>query len=198
MDNTNLLCMGCFAQRNTGRGICPYCGYDENKLNVAPYQLPPRTIIGGKYMIGKVLGEGGFGITYIAYDLNLEIVIAVKEYYPSGLATRSNTDSITVQTFGNDNEEYFNYRQQLNSRRNFNPLNSESLITPNSATNKELEERAGWRRGQRLFHESHGYGAVMEVKDSDEGPIVHVIFDNGQKKLFLSEIQGRAYEKVED
>ena len=38
----------------------------------------------------------------------------------------------------------------------------------------------------------------MSVKDSDDGPIVHVRFDNGQEKRFLPEIQGRAYEKIGD
>jgi DNA helicase-2/ATP-dependent DNA helicase PcrA len=80
--------------------------------------------------------------------------------------------------------------------RNFNPLNPQSLHA--SGANTELEERAGWRRGQRLFHEDHGYGAVMEVKDSDDGPIVRVRFDSGQDKIFLSEYQGRAYEKIGD
>jgi DNA helicase-2/ATP-dependent DNA helicase PcrA len=85
--------------------------------------------------------------------------------------------------------------------RNFNPLNPQSLRASSGAgsgASSELEERAGWRRGQRLFHEDHGYGAVMEVKDSDDGPVVHVRFDSGQNKRFLSEYQGRAYEKVGD
>ncbi|WP_461255512.1 ATP-dependent helicase [Treponema sp. R80B11-R83G3] len=88
--------------------------------------------------------------------------------------------------------------------RNFNPLNPQNLRASgasrasgaNSGANSELEKRAGWRRGQRLFHEDHGYGAVMGVMDSDEGPIVHVRFDSGQDKRFLSEHQGRAYEKI--
>jgi len=76
--------------------------------------------------------------------------------------------------------------------RSFNPLNLQiSAVT-------EVEERSGWRRGQRLFHDDHGYGAVMEVKDSEDGPLVRVRFDNGQEKRFLSEYQGRAYEKVDD
>ena len=62
----------------------------------------------------------------------------------------------------------------------------------------QIEERSGWRRGQRVFHDDHGYGAVMEVKESDDGPVVRVRFNNGQEKLFLSEIQGRAYEKIGD
>jgi DNA helicase-2/ATP-dependent DNA helicase PcrA len=67
-----------------------------------------------------------------------------------------------------------------------------------SAAQKELEERAGWRRGQRLFHEDYGYGAVMEVRDSDDGPIVRVRFETGRETRFLSDIQGRAYEKIGD
>jgi DNA helicase-2/ATP-dependent DNA helicase PcrA len=88
--------------------------------------------------------------------------------------------------------------------RNFNPLNPQNLHASGAGSarsgadsaNAELEKRAGWRRGQRLFHEDHGYGAVMGVKDSEDGPVVHVRFDSGQDKLFLSDYQGRAYEKI--
>jgi DNA helicase-2/ATP-dependent DNA helicase PcrA len=66
------------------------------------------------------------------------------------------------------------------------------------ASNSEVEKRAGWKRGQRLFHEDHGDGAVMEVKDSEDGPIVRVRFESGEEKRFLSEHQGRAYEKVSE
>jgi DNA helicase-2/ATP-dependent DNA helicase PcrA len=96
--------------------------------------------------------------------------------------------------------QYANRRSFIG--RNFNPLNPQSLqasgASANNSANTELEERAGWRKGQRLFHEDHGYGAVMEVKDSDDGPVVHVRFDSGQDKRFLSEYQGRAYEKIGD
>jgi DNA helicase-2/ATP-dependent DNA helicase PcrA len=81
------------------------------------------------------------------------------------------------------------------SGRAFNPYNLSSAGTVNN--NSEVEERAGWKRGQRLFHEDHGYGAVMEVKDSEDGPIVRVRFESGEEKRFLSEHQGRAYEKIE-
>jgi DNA helicase II / ATP-dependent DNA helicase PcrA len=73
------------------------------------------------------------------------------------------------------------------ARQSFNPYNFD----------KELEERSGWKRGQRLFHENYGYGAVMEVQDSEDGPVVRVRFDNGKETRFLSEYQGRAFEKME-
>ncbi|MDR2730540.1 MAG: ATP-dependent helicase [Treponema sp.] len=76
--------------------------------------------------------------------------------------------------------------------------NGNNRIISNTTAAKiiELEERAGWKRGERLFHEDHGYGAVIEIRDSDDGPVVRVRFDNGEETRFLSNIQGRAYEKI--
>jgi DNA helicase-2/ATP-dependent DNA helicase PcrA len=78
------------------------------------------------------------------------------------------------------------------------PLMGVNQYIPAANPNRELEERAGWKRGQRLFHENHGYGAVMEVKDSEDGPVVRVRFDNGEETRFLSEYQSRAFEKMGD
>jgi DNA helicase-2/ATP-dependent DNA helicase PcrA len=82
-------------------------------------------------------------------------------------------------------------------RRSFNPFYFNN-VNNDSYTDSEAEERSGWRRGQRVFHEDYGYGAVMEVRDSEDGPIVRVHFENGKETRFLSEYQGRAYEKVGD
>ncbi|MDR0504125.1 MAG: ATP-dependent helicase [Treponema sp.] len=94
------------------------------------------------------------------------------------------------------NSGYFNVRNS-NNGRSVNPFNMENAAS-SAQVNRELEERAGWKTGQRLFHDDHGYGAVMEVKDSEDGPIVRVRFDSGQEKRFLSEYQGRSYEKIGD
>ncbi|MCL2231185.1 MAG: ATP-dependent helicase [Treponema sp.] len=98
-----------------------------------------------------------------------------------------------------DFKKHFEQMQRPFANRTFNAFNMQNAsMSGNSQIAKELEEKAGWRKGQRLFHEDHGYGAVIDIKDSDDGPIVRVRFDSGQEKRFLSEIQGRAYEKIDE
>jgi len=74
---------------DSGALKCPDCGYVEGTEATSPLFLPPRTILEGKYLIGRVLGQGGFGITYLAWDANLNVKLAIKEYFPQDLASRA-------------------------------------------------------------------------------------------------------------
>lgn len=69
--------------------ICPRCGYDNRGVQNIPYALRPGTLLNGKYVVGNVLGQGGFGITYVGFDRILEVKVAIKEYYVSGVSTRT-------------------------------------------------------------------------------------------------------------
>ena len=88
------LCKGCFREIQVAGGICPYCGFNEahyeekRKAEV----LPTNTILHDSYVIGKCLGQGGFGITYIGWHINLEKIVAIKEFFPAGIATRNTLD----------------------------------------------------------------------------------------------------------
>jgi serine/threonine protein kinase len=46
------------------------------------------------YRIESVLGQGGFGITYLAHDTNLDKQVAIKEYLPIELAMRENDSTV--------------------------------------------------------------------------------------------------------
>ena len=50
-----------------GTGFCPRCGKPAQEPN-APHQLAAGTILNNRYLVGNVIGEGGFGITYIGFD----------------------------------------------------------------------------------------------------------------------------------
>lgn len=81
-------CKNCFREYDENLGLCPFCGYFEGEQAREVFCLSPGTTINGRYIIGEMLGLGGFGITYKAWDAKLGIEIAVKEYYPSGLVNR--------------------------------------------------------------------------------------------------------------
>ena len=108
--NPERICFGCFQEKEPG-GPCPHCGFDENEEQ--PYlALPLGTLLNGRYMLGKVLGVGGFGITYLGFDLTLEIKVAIKEYMPSSIATR-NADRYNVTLTGRVEEDYQNGMDRL-------------------------------------------------------------------------------------
>lgn len=83
------LCMGCMESIEDRVTTCPHCGYDETTLRQESYYLAPGTIVGGKYIVGRVLGYGGYTVTYLGMDAELNRKIMVKEYLPSDFSTRS-------------------------------------------------------------------------------------------------------------
>ena len=86
----------CACMKPTDQDICPHCGCPKTYQN-DQNQLPVGTILRGQYLVGKVLGHGGFGITYIGWDLYLDIPVAIKEFYPTHAVNRDCTQSLSVR-----------------------------------------------------------------------------------------------------
>jgi serine/threonine protein kinase len=101
------LCLGCFEDKGSC-SRCQNCGFEQSNGAASPHHLAPGSILNEKYLIGKVLGQGGFGITYLAYDLNLDIKLAIKEYFPQGLVSRSPGTS-NVNTYTGDFENQYKF-----------------------------------------------------------------------------------------
>ena len=99
--------MGCM-ERLSDTAVCPRCGWRDVTAPESPLYLPPRTTLQEQYLVGRVLGHGGFGITYLGWDLNLESKLAVKEYLPSGVATRT-TGTVTVSPFSGQARQDFDW-----------------------------------------------------------------------------------------
>lgn len=83
------ICLYCFGDLDSSR-VCMNCHHKADDTPSPPHHLPQRTVLGtqNRYLVGKALGEGGFGITYLAWDLQQGIKVAIKEYFPSGYVTR--------------------------------------------------------------------------------------------------------------
>lgn len=100
-------CMGCMTDKGMAV-ICPECGFEESDRSASPVHLPPRTLLQARYRVGRVLGEGGFGITYLGWDETLALRVAIKEFLPHYLATRS-ADGVSVQVHQHEKMGEFAY-----------------------------------------------------------------------------------------
>ncbi len=86
---------------------CPSCGLTAGSYKSQPKHLPAGTVLRERYLVGRVLGEGGFGITYIGRDLVLGMKVAIKEYFPTDKATRNCAASVSVESFmGSQNDAF--------------------------------------------------------------------------------------------
>ena len=97
-------CFGCM--RTTSQHYCEHCGWPADRQNES-HQLPVGTVLMGKYQIGRVLGQGGFGITYLGWDMNLDIQVCIKEFYPSSTVNRDVTRSTVVNCNTTNMEGYY-------------------------------------------------------------------------------------------
>lgn len=100
-------CMGCMLTYGEEFDVCPHCGYAEMTPAKEAYHIKPGTLLHGKYIVGKVVGYGGFGVTYVGWDNILQQKVAIKEYLPSEFATRFPGEA-TVTIFSGEKENQFN------------------------------------------------------------------------------------------
>lgn len=81
------LCLSCMKDAGEKFEHCPFCGAPANVENQF-HQLAPKSVLNGRFVVGKTLGQGGFGITYAGYDITTDTKVAIKEFYPDGGVSR--------------------------------------------------------------------------------------------------------------
>ena len=140
------LCFGCMKLKEKSP-VCEHCGYNENIPNES-HQLPIGTVLKEQYQVGKVLGQGGFGITYIGWDAMLETAVAIKEYYPSSYVNRNCEHSTLVACTGSNVADLF-----AQNRDRF--LREARILA-------KLSHVPGIVRVQNLFGENNTAYIVME------------------------------------
>ena len=109
-----MYCPNCMRYNNYENAVrCQYCNEPMNIQNNT-FQLPVGTILAGRYYVGKVLGQGGFGITYVGCDLKLNMKVAIKEYYPQGMIGRiAKYDLGLTVNSGNQETEYEKQKERF-------------------------------------------------------------------------------------
>ncbi len=103
--NNKILCEKCFLPLQSNKTTCKHCFSGKN-TDKYPTALPEGTILSGRYIVGKVLGKGGFGITYLCYDSKQDKRVAIKEYLPDAL-THRNTGETQVSAYDGEKKDYF-------------------------------------------------------------------------------------------
>jgi serine/threonine protein kinase len=91
---------------------CPTCG-----ATLAGLQLEVGFVLFGKYRLEKILGQGGFGITYQAVDESLNRLVAIKELFPEGSTRNGNTlipaSSLGANGFAQTKQRFLEEAQTL-------------------------------------------------------------------------------------
>lgn len=125
----NRLCPKCMKEvAGEKRGsFCTNCGYDLREIQNDIHQLQPFTILNDKYIVGKAIGEGGLGITYLGLDQTLESRVAIKEFYPNGFVTRESNVTSSVTIYAGKRQSDFekwreNYLREARSLAQFSGL----------------------------------------------------------------------------
>ena len=107
-------CYGCMRELEAPGAVCPHCGFDNTNgpRSQKGHALPCGSRLHGKYVIGKMLGQGGFGVTYIGWDLALETAVCIKEYFPNGAAMRDSSRSTAVYWSSGDSAQELRQGQE--------------------------------------------------------------------------------------
>ena len=108
------VCELCFSPVSRDYPICSCCDSISN-LNKYRTALKEGTVLVGRYLIGRVLGKGGFGTTYLCYDLKDNCKVAIKEYFPDTFAYRDGSASTHVAV----KSESYNEKYRLGEKKFF-------------------------------------------------------------------------------
>ena len=150
MKKDERICYGCMSLIPKDTATCPVCRFNLKKLKQNPRCLPPGTSLQERYIVGKVIGEGGFGITYIGFDTRTEEPIAIKEYFPSKTASRDCTANESNDIF------FFEEKDHDKTKGTF-----EKYITE-AKTLMKFSYLEGIVSTKDFFYENHTAYIIME------------------------------------
>lgn len=162
------ICPRCM-QEGVVNDYCTLCKHPVPAKQNPNNALPLKTVIHGQYVIGKVLGAGGFGVTYVALDLHDGHKVAIKEYFPNSLSSRAMGQTQVFAT--NESEFAYGLKHFLSEARTLHSLAG----TPNII------------RVEKLFSENNtAYFAMEFLQGSD---LREYLSNHGDKISFQQTVE---------
>ncbi len=90
---------------------------------------PNTTLQGGKYRIERVLGQGGFGNTYVGYNTEFEETVAIKEFFMKGVTERNETTSVVSVSNADNVQQFEEQREKFKKEaRRLRKLKNEHIV----------------------------------------------------------------------
>ena len=169
------------------RKLSQYCRKDENAMDrikekpSASYSLPAGTVLHDRYRIADSIGEGGFGITYHGTDLLLECEVAIKEFFPAGLAGRDAKDGQSIHIL------------ELQAMRA--PQAPQAAADPESSAQRSSPAAAAFARGKERFLQEARALAGME-KDPVVVGVRDYFEENNTVYIVMEYVSGRTLAEV--
>ena len=86
---------------------CVVCGATPHDgVSDLAHVLAAGAVLRDRFLLGRMLGQGGFGVVYLGRDLRLDARVAIKEYFPRSFAARSRDGQTVHPTGGDDPAAY--------------------------------------------------------------------------------------------
>ena len=106
-------CYACLQEVPESISVCMHCGTAIPYVPSDSRDIKPGTILKDRYLIGKRIGGGGFGITYKALDMTMNTIMCVKEYYIRNACHRSPDNMIDVIPEVDSEEDFEKYKDSF-------------------------------------------------------------------------------------
>lgn len=192
MIDVERLCPGCMGFWEDTKQPCPHCGFSWSGQPAPGRELPLFTILSGRYLLGRKLGSGGFGITYLAMDLLEERPVAMKEFFPVGLSEREGKQICPLP-----GEEGRAFREALRAFRRESELMARFRDAQGIVSWQGFAEENGtaylimdYVPGETLMQHLRRTGTVFSQQEALElmGPILRAVDGMHQKHVLHRDI----------
>ncbi len=164
-------CPYCQSSISDNSSKCPICGGEiehDNSMSCEP--LETGSVIYLKYKVEKVIGQGGFGITYLAYDEKLGRKVAIKEYFPDGIASRTGNKVTVPPTLENKKnmEGFIEEARAIAKLKSSGIVDVYDIIEENGTVYIVMEYISGVPMSSRLgkISEQDGLKYIRQVADA--------------------------------